>query len=254
MRPSATCWARKVRAPRVATFFSNRYLAANSVLVIGVPLTVRYRHGPAARASLRCPCGDQLFAQPFPESAQSARVFIHIERIWGARSDHRIRDHLIFPLGGTQYSVGRADPPQRQPLNRAPDFPPNRSKDERMKQLSRVVWNEGMHLAQHHFQAQSRYFEDAIQFAVSALFFEPYGFAGFELDAEALRNDRVSLVHARGIFPDGLPFDIPASDAQPAPLPIRELFSPTRESHLVLLTIPAYRMDRANFALNGETE
>ena len=123
-----------------------------------------------------------------------------------------------------------------------------------MKQLSRVVWNEGMHLAQHHFQAQSRYFEDAIQFAVSALFFEPYGFAGFELDAEALRNDSVSLVHARGIFPDGLPFDIPASDAAPPPLPIREVFSPTRDSHLVLLTIPAYQMDRANFALNGETE
>ena len=44
-----------------------------------------------------------------------------------------------------------------------------------MKQLSRVVWNEGMHLAQHHFQAQSRYFEDAIQFALSSLFFAPYG-------------------------------------------------------------------------------
>ena len=123
-----------------------------------------------------------------------------------------------------------------------------------MKQLSRVVWNEGMHLAQHHFQAQSRYFEDAIQFAVSTIFFEPYGFAGFELDAEALRNDSVSLVHGRGIFPDGLPFDIPASDAPPPPLAIRELFSPTRDSHLVLLTIPAYQTDRANFALNGETE
>jgi type VI secretion system protein ImpJ len=31
-----------------------------------------------------------------------------------------------------------------------------------MKPLSRVVWHEGMHLAQHHFQAQNRYFEDSI--------------------------------------------------------------------------------------------
>jgi type VI secretion system protein ImpJ len=122
-----------------------------------------------------------------------------------------------------------------------------------MKQLSRVVWNEGMHLAQHHFQAQSRYFEDAIHFALSSLFFAPYGLAGCELDAEALRNDTVSLIHARGILPDGLPFDMPASDLSPEPLSVRELFSPTSESHLVLLSIPAYRTDRPNFAVNGES-
>ena len=122
-----------------------------------------------------------------------------------------------------------------------------------MKQLSRVVWNEGMHLAQHHFQAQSRYFEDAIQFALSNLFFAPYGLAGCELDIEAIRNDTVSLVHARGVLPDGLPLDIPASDAAPDPIDVRELFSPTSESHLVLLTIPPYQPDRPNFALNGDS-
>jgi type VI secretion system protein ImpJ len=122
-----------------------------------------------------------------------------------------------------------------------------------MKQLSRVVWNEGMHLAQHHFQAQSRYFEDTIQFALSSLFFAPYGLAGCELDPEAIRNDTISLIHARGVLPDGLAFDIPASDAAPESLDVRELFGPTQESHLVLLTIPAYRADRPNFALNGET-
>ena len=121
-----------------------------------------------------------------------------------------------------------------------------------MKQLSRVVWNEGMHLAQHHFQAQSRYFEDAIEFALSGLFFKPYGLAGCELDGAAVRNDVVSLVHARGVMPDGLPFDIPASDLAPKPLGIRELFSPTADSHLVILAIPSYRVDRANFTLNGE--
>ena len=122
-----------------------------------------------------------------------------------------------------------------------------------MKQLSRVVWNEGMHLAQHHFQAQSRYFEDAIQFALSSLFFAPYGLAGCTLDTEAIRNDTISLVHARGVLPDGLPFDIPASDAPPESLNVRELFSPTQESHLVLITIPPYQRDRPNFALNGES-
>jgi type VI secretion system protein ImpJ len=70
---------------------------------------------------------------------------------------------------------------------------------------------------------------------------------------EAIRNDSVSLIHARGIFPDGLPFDIPASDTAPESLDVRELFSPTQQSHLVLLTIPAYRADRPNFGSNGES-
>ena len=120
-----------------------------------------------------------------------------------------------------------------------------------MKQLSHIVWNEGMHLAQHHFQAQSRFFEDTVQFAVSSLFFKPYGLIACELDTDALQNDTVALVHARGVMPDGLSFDIPGSDAPLAPLAIGDRFSPTSDSQLVLLAIPAYRADHANFATNG---
>src|ERR1039458_78730 len=76
-----------------------------------------------------------------------------------------------------------------------------------MKLLSRVVWSEGMPLGPHHFQVQSRYFEDSIQFAISSLWFASYGLAGLELDADALYNGSVSLLHARGILPDGLPFN-----------------------------------------------
>jgi type VI secretion system protein ImpJ len=108
-----------------------------------------------------------------------------------------------------------------------------------------------MHLAQHHFQAQSRYFEDTIQFALAHLFYAPYGVAGCELDAAALRNGTVSLIHARGVMPDGLPFDIPSSDSAPPALQIGDLFSPTQDSHRVLLTIPAYRANGANCQLNG---
>jgi type VI secretion system protein ImpJ len=115
-----------------------------------------------------------------------------------------------------------------------------------MTQLSRVVWREGMHLAQHHFQAQSRFFEDSIRFALSHLYFAPYGLIGSELDAQALRNGTVSLVHARGVMPDGLAFHIPDGDPAPAPIEIREIFSPTQDSHLVLLTIPAFRRDGVN--------
>ena len=57
-----------------------------------------------------------------------------------------------------------------------------------MKNLSRVVWSEGMYLGPHHFQAQSRYFEDSVHSATTSLWFEPFGLSGYELDAEALRN------------------------------------------------------------------
>jgi type VI secretion system protein ImpJ len=107
-----------------------------------------------------------------------------------------------------------------------------------MKLLSRVVWSEGMYLGPHHFQVQSRYFEDSIQFAVSSLWFAAYGVAGLELDAEALRNGTVSLIHARGIFSDGLPFNMPESDALPAARAIADLFPPTRDAITVLLAIP----------------
>jgi type VI secretion system protein ImpJ len=120
-----------------------------------------------------------------------------------------------------------------------------------MKQLSHIVWNEGMHLAQHHFQAQSRFFEDTVQFALTNLFFKPYELAALELDHDALRNDTVSVVHARGIMPDGTAFDIPASDPGLNPISIRERFSPTSDNQLLLLGIPPYEPDHANFATNG---
>ena len=120
-----------------------------------------------------------------------------------------------------------------------------------MKHLSRVVWTEGMYLGQHHFQVQSRYFEDSLHFALGHLFFKGYGVAGCQLDAEALRNGTVVLVHARGVMPDGLPFDIPASDPAPPARRITDLFSPTQESHVVFLGIPARRIGGANTASEG---
>jgi type VI secretion system protein ImpJ len=58
------------------------------------------------------------------------------------------------------------------------------------------------------------------------------------------------VVHARGIMPDGMPFCFPL-DALPEPLDIAERFSPTQESHLVLLTIAPHKADRANLVGNG---
>lgn len=118
-----------------------------------------------------------------------------------------------------------------------------------MTPLARVIWSEGMHLAQHHFQMQSRYFEDSIAFKLSQLFFRTYGVAGCELDADALRNGTVSLIHARGVMPDGLAFHFPDGDPAPVAREIRDVFSPTQESHLVMLAIPPYRRGQSNCAV-----
>src|SRR5208282_4656445 len=112
---------------------------------------------------------------------------------------------------------------------------------------------EGMYLGPHHFQAQNRYFEDVVRFAVSALWYQPYGLLGCGLDEEALRNGTLSLIHARGIFPDGMPFLMPDCDAVPPPRPIASLFPPTRDRLEVALAVPQYRPQGLNCALNGET-
>ena len=119
-----------------------------------------------------------------------------------------------------------------------------------MTALSRVVWSEGMHLAQHHFQAQTRYFEELTSFAIQSLFFEPWGLTACELSAEALLNGTVSVTHAAGILPDGLAFSFP-DDAPPDPLDLASIFSPTQEAEVIRLAIPAYRPGAANAAGDG---
>lgn len=119
-----------------------------------------------------------------------------------------------------------------------------------MEALTRIVWSEGMHLAQHHFQAQSAYFERLTAGAIADLFAAPYGLLACELDREALLNGTVTVIAARGIMPDGLAFSFP-EEPPPPPLAIRDLFSPTAATHEVLLAIPSEQPGRANVALPG---
>jgi type VI secretion system protein ImpJ len=109
-----------------------------------------------------------------------------------------------------------------------------------------------MYLGPHHFQAQNRAFEDLVRFTTASLWFEPTGFVGQELDTEALRNGTVSLVHARGLFPDGLAFHMPDFDPLPEPRDVGDFFPPTRESLLVMLAVPERRADGPNCAMTPE--
>ena len=120
-----------------------------------------------------------------------------------------------------------------------------------MRLLSKIVWAEGMYLAPHHFQAQNRYFEESTHFATASLWDDAYGFSEYQLDADALRNGTVALLYARGIFEDGLTFDMPESDPLPAPCNLAERFSPTADHLAIALAVPRWFPDAQNCNLEG---
>jgi type VI secretion system protein ImpJ len=119
-----------------------------------------------------------------------------------------------------------------------------------MKFLSRVVWSEGMHLGPHHFQTQSRYFEDSLWFLSASLRRNPWGLISLSLDTEAIRNGNAVLRYASGVFPDGLIFDIPDSDPPPPSVSLRDLFAPTDSEIILFLAVPK----RSNQGLDCDVE
>src|SRR5688572_6086504 len=114
------------------------------------------------------------------------------------------------------------------------------------RRVNRVVWEEGMFLAPQHFQAQRRHFEESLGHTIDALFPFGYGVTSAALDADALGGGRLALSHARGIFPDGTAVAVPEADTPPPATSLAERFSPTRDAHVVFLTMPGWRTDAAN--------
>lgn len=120
-----------------------------------------------------------------------------------------------------------------------------------MKTLTKPVWFEGMFLGPHVFQAQSRYFEDALDFVTASLWRDAYGFSGLSIDHDALRNGMFSITHARGLFRDGLTFDFPGSDPAPTPRDFTGLFSPVDDHLTMYLAVPATLPDGQNTTADG---
>ena len=104
---------------------------------------------------------------------------------------------------------------------------------------NRVVWSEGTFLQPQHFQQHDRYLEAYVEGRARALQAHGWGFTELALDEAALELGKVSLRVARGILPDGTPFDFPASDPSPEPLNI----PPNTRDAIVLLALPV-RHDR----------
>lgn len=121
-----------------------------------------------------------------------------------------------------------------------------------MRQLEKVLWTKGLLLTPQHLQAQDRFVEDLLSFRLSSHIPHPWGFSDLQIDREALGEGRLAITEARGLFPDGLLIDVPASDAPPAPLPLDEAWHPDAESVEVHLTIPEHRPGGVN--VSGEDD
>ncbi|MBV8070919.1 MAG: type VI secretion system baseplate subunit TssK [Acidobacteriaceae bacterium] len=125
-----------------------------------------------------------------------------------------------------------------------------------MKRLEPVIWSKGTFLTPQHLQIQDRFLENTLQFQLEALSFRPWGFREWRVDQQALSTGTFALSAASGIFPDGLLFDIPDSDAGPPPRSIVDCFDVDSDSLDIYLTIPPYREKGLNVSgseWNGDT-
>lgn len=115
-----------------------------------------------------------------------------------------------------------------------------------MRQLQPVLWTKGVLLNPQHLQTQDRFLEDLLEFRLSTLAFCPWGFHRLEIDREALAGGALALSAAAGIFPDGLPFDMPRADQAPPPKPLDGCWEPDQEHLDAYLAIPEHRLGGYN--------
>jgi len=119
-----------------------------------------------------------------------------------------------------------------------------------MRQLQPVIWSKGTFLTPQHLQTRDRFLESVLQFGLEALNFCPWGFQELRIDQEALASGNLTLTRCVGIFPDGLPFDIPDSDPAPAPKPLAPYFEAEQTNIDVYVAIPHHRERGLNVSIS----
>ncbi len=111
-----------------------------------------------------------------------------------------------------------------------------------MKRLQPVIWAKGTFLTPQHMQIQDRFIESTLECSLSSLNYRPWGFSRLSLSQEALAGGAIAISAASGLFPDGMPFDIPESDAAPPPKLLAQYFEGEENNTLdIYLAIPHYR-------------
>lgn len=115
---------------------------------------------------------------------------------------------------------------------------------------NRVVWSEGMFLRPQHFQQHLRYVEGLVEGRCGMLRSAPWGFMELEIDKQLLTLGKLAVTSARGVFPDGTPFNVPGDDDGPATLEIPENIHDT----VVYLALPVRRAGLPEVHSDGAAE
>jgi len=102
---------------------------------------------------------------------------------------------------------------------------------------SKILWYEGMFLSPQHFQQQERYMERFVESKCLAYGAYGWGLQEYELDQQLLKLGKLSVIHSKGVFPDGTPFNFPDVDAAPPVIDISENI----HDEIVYLGIPVKR-------------
>jgi type VI secretion system protein ImpJ len=111
-----------------------------------------------------------------------------------------------------------------------------------MTENNRIIWSEGLFLRPQHFQQQERFLESYVEGRAAAVRVPFWGFTELDIERDLLAIGRLGIRRARGIFPDGTPFNMPDNEPLPAPLEIGtqlrnqvvHLAVPLRKSGLML--------------------
>jgi len=114
---------------------------------------------------------------------------------------------------------------------------------------NKVIWSEGLFLQPQHFQQQDRHLEAWVEGRTGPLAAYHWGFVTLAVDEPQLALGRLALASARGILPDGTPFDFPATGAGPKPLEVPA----DAKDVLVLLALPIRRAGGQEADLDGES-
>jgi len=106
-----------------------------------------------------------------------------------------------------------------------------------------------MFLQPQHFQQQDRYLEAFVEGRAGPLAAYHWGCVTLAIDQSQLALGKFAIAAARGILPDGTPFDFPATHEGPPPLEI----PPEAKDVLVLLALPVRRAGTQEADLDGES-
>ncbi|MDI3271972.1 type VI secretion system baseplate subunit TssK [Pseudomonas sp. AL03] len=114
---------------------------------------------------------------------------------------------------------------------------------------NRVVWSEGMFIGTQHFQQHDRYLEHLIDARSRPLSAGAWGFSELLIDQGLLAQGKLAIISARGLLPDGTPFNIPQDDLAPSPLNVDD----NLRDGLVYLALPLKRAGARDTVDDGET-